>query len=733
MIPAFGAPLMMWGALLVAVPIVIHILNRRRFVVRDFAAIRFLRQAFEERRKRLRLESLLLLLLRCLLVLVAALAMALPFVTSDNPLALVSSGPRDIVLLIDRSGSMGRQTTPGASLDDRVLDAARARIRRLSDERGDGVTVVIMGSATTLAAPIGSPPSVALQALEEDLPPPGGVADVVAAVRFVAERVRPLRPGRIDLEVFTDMQTLTWGSLSASFGELLATILDRGNGRMRLVPFGDDEALRTPVNLGVESLSADQPLALAGEPLGFTAVIRNHGASARMAVEGGFYLDGELRQRVSLEVPPDRPVPVTMRLRIDSPGAHHISFALEGDDLPFDDKRSLALDVRPAVSVLIVDGLPAGGDPLESGSGFLALALDPGNLTAGVRFRTEVRPLSVFEQSASDLAGFDAIALTNVGGMTEAAADALVEAARSGTPLLWFLGSEVEPALYNESLHARGLIPARIGALQGDPGGRGGEDYVTLVLSEPAPRPLALFGDPRLAVLLQVPVLAWRELIPDEGAEVLASFASALGKTTPAIVEGALERGRIVLVATSADDSWSLLPRFPATWVPLIHELLSDLTAPDPAATNVPVGQSPSLTVEGVPQRVQLTLPSGAMHEIARPEYERAGSRSLLSLDATPLVEAGAYDLDIDTAQGRQTLALAALPEAREGDLDRIDVGALDPLLTGIDFVIGEADDEDADLGREAGDGGLAIALLWTLLVLLVSESLLARWMGKGR
>src|SRR4029450_12689626 len=142
---AFGSPWMLWGAALVALPILIHLLNRRRYVVVPFAAMSFLLAAFKSRRRRLRLENLLLLLLRCLLVLLAALAMALPFVPEDSPLAALSGGPRELVLIVDRSGSMGRLVAPGVTADDRVLESLRRRLGALSEERGDAVTLICMG------------------------------------------------------------------------------------------------------------------------------------------------------------------------------------------------------------------------------------------------------------------------------------------------------------------------------------------------------------------------------------------------------------------------------------------------------------------------------------------------------------------------------------------------------------------------------------------------------------
>src|SRR5437773_11869322 len=56
------------GAGAVSVPIIIHLLNRRRFKIVTWAAMRFLLAAQKQNSRRLRIEQLLLLAVRCLLV-----------------------------------------------------------------------------------------------------------------------------------------------------------------------------------------------------------------------------------------------------------------------------------------------------------------------------------------------------------------------------------------------------------------------------------------------------------------------------------------------------------------------------------------------------------------------------------------------------------------------------------------------------------------------------------------
>src|SRR5271170_537229 len=70
------------GAAAVSVPVLIHLLNRRRFRIVTWAAMRFLLAAQRQNTRRMRLEQILLLLVRAALVLLIVLAMA-----SVNPWA----------------------------------------------------------------------------------------------------------------------------------------------------------------------------------------------------------------------------------------------------------------------------------------------------------------------------------------------------------------------------------------------------------------------------------------------------------------------------------------------------------------------------------------------------------------------------------------------------------------------------------------------------------------------
>src|SRR5258706_14037592 len=75
------------GAALVSIPIIIHILNRRRFKVVSWAAMEYLLQAMRKNRRRLKFEQWLLLATRCALLVLLGAALARPLSCDTNTLA----------------------------------------------------------------------------------------------------------------------------------------------------------------------------------------------------------------------------------------------------------------------------------------------------------------------------------------------------------------------------------------------------------------------------------------------------------------------------------------------------------------------------------------------------------------------------------------------------------------------------------------------------------------------
>src|ERR1041385_9178198 len=103
----FLNPIMLAGLAAVSVPIIIHLLNRRKFQKVVWAAMRFIQTSVEKNQKRMRIEDMILLALRCLLLALLALALARPAILSKASAVFGQSKVTGVIIL-DNSQSMGR-------------------------------------------------------------------------------------------------------------------------------------------------------------------------------------------------------------------------------------------------------------------------------------------------------------------------------------------------------------------------------------------------------------------------------------------------------------------------------------------------------------------------------------------------------------------------------------------------------------------------------------------------
>ncbi|MDA0283118.1 MAG: BatA domain-containing protein, partial [Planctomycetota bacterium] len=85
----FAATFAIAGLVAAAGPIIIHLLNRRRFRVVEWAAMDFLRQAMQRSRRAIQLRDLLVLVLRCLAVVIFGAALARPFLSGVSSLTML--------------------------------------------------------------------------------------------------------------------------------------------------------------------------------------------------------------------------------------------------------------------------------------------------------------------------------------------------------------------------------------------------------------------------------------------------------------------------------------------------------------------------------------------------------------------------------------------------------------------------------------------------------------------
>lgn len=133
------------GAACALGPLIIHLLNRRRYTIVKWAAMDFLRQALQRNRRIMQIRDIVLLILRTAAVLLFGLALARPYFATRQQ-DFDDRQPLHAVILVDNSLSMGYE-----SLEGTLLDKAKDRARQLIDKlpAGSRISIIpVCGSAT---------------------------------------------------------------------------------------------------------------------------------------------------------------------------------------------------------------------------------------------------------------------------------------------------------------------------------------------------------------------------------------------------------------------------------------------------------------------------------------------------------------------------------------------------------------------------------------------------------
>lgn len=729
------------GALAVALPVLIHLLMRRRRKVVPWAAMRFVIEAYRRQRSRLRIEQFLLLLTRCLLVACAAAAIAQPLLGFA---AGAARGPVWLTLVIDNSLASQVKDAAGVSALDRHKDRARALLRTLSPERGDRAGLV------TLAAPSDA---IALPA-SADLGAVAALLDSIEGAESAADFEGALDRVRSGLESSPE-QPGAPGEVVAILSEFRAGSLDP----TRAVPaLGGSAVLAAlpPANDSVDNI------AVAGvEPLRRTLIGAGDSVSAPVRVELERYgpgVAGETSVRVNLLASgveaAARPIPVGNGLARFAAGRGSASVtipavipaarpgerlsltaAVDRDALEADSIGRTIVPTRQRLSVAVLASRPArvrGGVESFRAADWAALALAPEREGVGPIRVVYAPPLG----AGLDLANIDAALVTDPAALAPEQWAQLGSFARDAGVVIVFPSLDAPQRRWFDlaTEHLGWTLRLREDALDFSPAS-------ALQTFEQSPLP----GSIQESLL----GLVWGEL-PDLAGVVRVNKSMAVEAPAEAILlshsggplvlaapVGASDertgRGLAVLFTAPLDLSWTDLPAKPLV-VPLLQELVRQGVGRAAADSRVVAGA---------------TAPSGTLPartaELRMVAGEDAASTSGLAVrPEQALRRAGVY-VAVDERE-RPLGAVVVSPAPGAGDVGTQDRSALEPVLAriagGPTFASGDAqtggvtwigDDFDpsaavASTGKAgARQSELSFPLLVAAAILAVVELMLAR------
>jgi hypothetical protein len=490
------------GAGAVSVPVVIHLLNRRRFRIVTWAAMRFLLAAQRQNTRRMRLEQLILLLVRCALValIVFAMASVMPWAEAawayfwPDGIGRVASRHHRVhhVLVLDGSLSMSAQID-GRSAFEQARQLALQKVQ--SCPAGDGFSVMLLKDAPTWIVAEASQDARKVMREIEALRPGQGNAAVQPALNMIAAKVGEAA-GRFPVQAvyfFTDVQRATWQGSAPADLQRGSTVGKERNpyeeiqkrARSIFVDVGRDEQPNLAVtDLVVTDEFLRDSLIPAGSRVRIAALVENFGTQARKNVRVELLVGKGREQNGDPEFAPrlvdhklidtldakDRIPVVFDDYRFPAAGTYSVQVRVEGNDvLDLDDTRGVVLTVKETVPILLVNGKPA-ADRYERATEYVRLALNPFRPGTEPKF-APLRPRVIGQSQFADLtdadvAGYDAIFWCDVGAIGPGELRRVETHLRRGGGLVVALGDRAAENFetYNRLLYKddQGILPVRL-------------------------------------------------------------------------------------------------------------------------------------------------------------------------------------------------------------------------------------------------------------------------------
>ncbi len=716
------------------IPVVIHLINRRRDRRVPWAAMAFLLAASRRSAKRMWIEQWLLLALRVLLIVLLGWAIARPYLPLSAFLPNASSRIHRVIVL-DNSGSMNADDGEGGTRFDRAKVFAKRLLATFDAQ--DAISLVTLAEPAEAVIDhaaydhrFAREQIAATQSTHRTTDVAGGVAIVESILR---ESRMP--PGAYAVYVVSDFARNDWqGGAGEPVMPAVAAIkrLSRTDGDAPVEVRLWQAMPSATGNIVVSRLATESALVGTTMPVRVTADVSNFGETTLRGATLQLRRDAEIVRREPLPaLSPGQRFTAIATTMFSGPGSHTLEARVilpDTDALAADNARYLALDVRDAASVLLVDG--RSGSSLIAGQvGYLATALSPARVVRGMgmddsavasRAPFSTRVISPGALANEDLSSYDAIALCNIGRLSEERWGELQAFVSGGGGLFVSSGDLLDADNYNRYGFAdgTGVLPGKFDRAAV---ANATDDASFVSLTEPSQKIVAEFSDHGGSGLFLCRVDRYLPFVPSNGK---AAVALTLGSDVPLLVTSSFGAGRVVVLTTTANMAWTNLPA-KGDFVSLMFGVFSHLVRDRQQGRNVLVGadlEEPLSAVQSS-MTLRLTMPTG---ETAPVGVRSNGSG--LSTTFGPMDEPGFYTLSV----GRDRMVTGVNLPASESRTAMIAPEDL-ARLTGCAVHSQSLAAFDAGMMSTARVTELSTLALYVVLALLMIEPWIAMWFAGVR
>jgi len=532
------------GSALIAVPIILHLVMRRKPTLMEFPALRFIQKRRDVNQRRLQLRHLLLLLLRTGAIALLAFALARPSIKFGMA-GGSQEAPVAAAMIFDASPRMEYRHENQTRLEA-AQDLGLWLLAQLPGQSEIVVLDTRLGTAAAFQPDRG--------AAKERITRLESVANSTSLPAAVAGAVNLLKQSRLprkEIYIFTDLSRGAWPEgQAASLQRHVAELKDCGI-------YVIDVGVSKPTDYGLNEVRLSGEVLSNRSTLKLTTELSCVGAPAPRVVELQM-LDADRKPRKrseqSCEAIPGELQPIDFRVGGLEPGTHQGLVRIVGQDgLAADDVRYFTVAVKPAWRVLV-----AAPKPAENHALFVTEALAPAVYRKRGQARYDCDICELEKLATRPLEEYAAVCLLDPTPLKPAVWKKLADYASEGHGVAVFLGRNALPVESFNKPQAQDILAGKLLRQARRPDGD--LHLAPRGLQHPI---LAPFRGQAGAIPWEMfPVFRYWELDQTpKGTSVVLQYNDG----RPAVLERSVGRGLALTMTTPISDRpnrkpWNLLP-----------------------------------------------------------------------------------------------------------------------------------------------------------------------------
>lgn len=541
---SFLNPLILYALAAVAIPFLIHLLNRRKIKRISFSTIQFLKRLEKKQMRNLRIRQILLLIIRTAIILLLVTAFARPTLDSSGGGLISERGPIEAVILLDNSLSLNEARLTGS-----LLENLRQNFSALEPvfQSGDRISIIQTGKPQQIIIKQENYEATVWERVRQKLQPNYLKSDLDNGLATALDLLKNSVYSSREIYVLSDFQK------SALQSNQFANLLEQPD-------FQNIKIFNIPIfhenleNISIDSVEVVNRLIEINQQLRIKTYLHNHHPQKNITTLASVILNGNRVGQQQVSIPPGQQKEVLFQVTLTENGFVQGRVETESDALQEDNRRYFNFYVPNKIKTLHI--IPAAD--FES---FIPLIIQPANQRGIFDYHSEV----IANWSSRNFMDYDMLIVEGLNQLPETFVLRLKSFIERGGGALVIPGEKIVTPQYARFFDNFSI--GKLAELRGNPNSK--DQFLTLKDVEwKHPIFEGLFENP-LSKINPIEVYASYRIRPARNTENLLN----LSDRSPLLLQSNKDKGTLFFLTTPLSPAWSQLP-IKGFVVPLIYRMV---------------------------------------------------------------------------------------------------------------------------------------------------------------